>query len=70
MPLLTVPGMDGEIEAIRERLARIAAEIDTVASELAALGPRSPAPAVLRRRRTAIALAARELPTRGRPPER
>jgi hypothetical protein len=57
--------MDGEIEAIRERLARIAAEIDTVASELAALDPRSPAPAVLRRWRTEIALAARELPGSG-----
>jgi hypothetical protein len=57
--------MDGEIEAIRERLARIAAEIDTVASELAALDPRSPAPAVLRRWRTEIALTARELPASG-----
>ena len=57
--------MDGETEAIQERLARIAAEIDTVASELAALDPRSPAPAVLRRWRTEIALAARELPAPG-----
>jgi hypothetical protein len=57
--------MDGEIEAIRERLARIAAEIETVAAELAALDPRSPAPAVLRRWRTELALAVRELPASG-----
>jgi len=57
--------MEGEIEVIRERLARIAAEMETVASELAALDPRSPAPAVLRRWRTEIALSARELPPSG-----
>ena len=53
--------MDEHAESIRERLSRIAAEIDTVASQLAALDASSPAPALMRRWRTEIALCASEL---------